>query len=106
MFFGVVVEDGPAEEVIRHPRHPYSFLLLDAIPVPDPRLARRRRTEATKTAEERIERPPSAVGCIFANRCPYAEDACRKTRPPLVELASGHKAACLFPERVPELAIT
>ncbi|HEX4214751.1 MAG TPA: ABC transporter ATP-binding protein [Candidatus Dormibacteraeota bacterium] len=106
MFFGVVVEDGPAEEVIRRPRHPYSFLLLDAIPVPDPRLARRRRTEATKRAEDRIERPPSPTGCIFANRCPYAEDACRKTRPELVELASGHRAACLFPERVPELAMT
>lgn len=100
MFFGVAVEDGPAEQVIRRPRHPYSFLLLDAIPVPDPRLARRRR------AEDRIERPPSPVGCIFANRCPYAEEACRKRRPELVELASGHRAACHFPERVPELAIT
>ena len=105
MFFGVVVEEGPAEQLIRHPRHPYTFLLLDAIPVPDPRLARRRRTEATRTVEERIERAPAHVGCVFSNRCPYAEDLCRTTRPELVELAPGHRAACHFPERVPNLAM-
>ncbi len=44
MFFGVVVESGPVEEVIARPRHPYTFLLLDAIPEPDPRRARRRRS--------------------------------------------------------------
>ena len=71
MFFGVIVEEGPAQSVISHPRHPYTFLLLDAIPVPDPRLARRRRTEATSKAEERVTGEPSAVGCVFSNRCPF-----------------------------------
>ena len=107
MFFGVVVEEGPAEEVISHPRHPYTFILLDAIPVPDPRLARRRRTEATKLAEERVTGEPSASGCVFANRCPYAEEKCRAEAPPLVEVevAPGqrHRAACWFPDRVPDL---
>ncbi len=61
MFFGVVVEEGPSEEVISHPRHPYTFLLLDAIPVPDPRLAHRRRTDAVREAEERVTGEPSAT---------------------------------------------
>jgi oligopeptide/dipeptide ABC transporter ATP-binding protein len=105
MFFGVVVEEGPAEEVISHPRHPYTFLLLDAVPVPDPRLARRRRTEATMAAEERVTGEPSASGCIFTNRCPFAEAKCRAEAPPLVDVTpgQGHRAACWFSDRVPDL---
>jgi len=105
MFFGEVVEEGPAEEVIQHPRHPYSFLLLESIPIPDPRTARRRRQEiAIADIDDRAEQPPAEQGCIFANRCPFVEDACRKQRPPMTEVSPGHRAACLFPERVPELS--
>lgn len=110
MFYGVIVEEGPAEQVMTHPRHPYTFLLLDAIPVPDPRLARRRRSEATSKAEERVAGEPSAVGCVFSNRCPFAEDKCRAGAPPLAETpfaeaqpGPGHRVACWFPERVPDL---
>jgi oligopeptide/dipeptide ABC transporter ATP-binding protein len=105
MFFGEVVEEGPAEEVIQHPRHPYSFLLLESIPIPDPRTARRRRQEiAIADIDDRAEQPPAEQGCIFANRCPFVEDACRRQRPPMTEVSPGHRAACLFPERVPELS--
>jgi oligopeptide/dipeptide ABC transporter ATP-binding protein len=105
MFFGVIVEEGPAQMVISHPRHPYTFLLLDAIPVPDPKLAHRRRTEATSKAEERVTGEPSAVGCVFSNRCPFVEDKCRAEAPPLVETTPGpdHRVACWFPDRVPDL---
>ncbi len=105
MFFGVIVEEGPAEQVISHPRHPYTFLLLDAIPVPDPKLARRRRTEATSKAAERVTGEPSAEGCVFSNRCPFVEDKCRAEAPPLVETMPGpaHRVACWFPDRVPDL---
>ncbi|HTT88442.1 MAG TPA: ABC transporter ATP-binding protein [Acidimicrobiales bacterium] len=105
MFYGVIVEEGPAQTVISHPRHPYTFLLLDAIPVPDPRLAHRRRTEATSKAEERVTGEPSAEGCVFCNRCPFAEDKCRAEAPSLTETAPGpaHRVACWFPERVPDL---
>ena len=105
MFFGVIVEEGPAESVISHPRHPYTFLLLDAIPVPDPKLAHRRRTEATSKAEERVTGEPSALGCVFSNRCPFVEEKCRSEAPPLVEITPGprHRVACWFPDRVPDL---
>lgn len=105
MFFGVIVEEGPADTIISHPRHPYTFLLLDAIPVPDPKLARRRRTEETKKAEERVTAEPSPRGCVFSNRCPFVEDKCRVEAPPLVETTPGplHRVACWFPDRVPDL---
>jgi oligopeptide/dipeptide ABC transporter ATP-binding protein len=105
MFFGVIVEEGPAEEVIQRPRHPYSYVLLEAIPIPDPKTARRRRAEiAAAEIDERADQPPAEEGCIFSNRCPFAEDVCRTTRPPLTEVGPGHRAACLFPERVPQLS--
>lgn len=105
MFFGVVVEEGPAEEVVRHPRHPYTFFLLDAVPVPDPRIARRRRTEVSQVAAERATGEASASGCVFCHRCPFAEDKCRADAPPLVEAAGGdrHLVACWFPDKVPDL---
>jgi oligopeptide/dipeptide ABC transporter ATP-binding protein len=108
MFFGVVVESGPVEEVIARPRHPYTFLLLDAIPEPDPRRARRRRSEATRIAAERIEAYPADTGCIFANRCPFVRDRCRTEQPPSlpVEGASAHSAACWYPEEVPAAALS
>ncbi len=110
MFFGVVVEEGPADEVIRHPRHPYTYLLLEAIPVPDPVAARRHRAVAGQTAEERITGEASAVGCVFCNRCPYTQPQCRTSRPPLIEVVSGdtgarHRAACWFTDQVPDLPV-
>ncbi len=103
MFFGVVVEDGPVEEVIARPQHPYTFLLLDAIPEPDPRRARRRRSEATRIAAERIEAHPAETGCVFANRCPFVRDRCRSERPPALPAGgtAGHWSACWYPELVP-----
>jgi oligopeptide/dipeptide ABC transporter ATP-binding protein len=103
MFFGVVVENGPVEEVIAKPRHPYTFLLLDAIPEPDPRRARRPRSEATRIAAERIEAHPADTGCVFANRCPFVRDRCRTERPPSlpVDGSAGHWSACWYPELVP-----
>lgn len=103
MFFGVVVESGPVEEVIARPRHPYTFLLLDAIPEPDPRHARRRRSEATAIAAERIEAQPADTGCVFANRCPFTRDRCRTDRPPGQDVgaAAEHWTACWYPESVP-----
>jgi oligopeptide/dipeptide ABC transporter ATP-binding protein len=107
MFFGVVVENGPVEEVIARPRHPYTYLLLDAIPAPDPRRARRRRSDATRIAAERIEAEAAEAGCVFANRCPFVRDRCRSDRPPSqrVDGAEEHWSACWYPEVVPAVDV-
>jgi oligopeptide/dipeptide ABC transporter ATP-binding protein len=99
MFYGSVVEEGPTEEVIANPRHPYTYLLLQAVPVPDPDAADSR---DDRQAADLLQGEPSRQGCVFANRCPFAEDRCRK-EPPLAEVTPGHRAACFFPERVPPL---
>jgi oligopeptide/dipeptide ABC transporter ATP-binding protein len=99
MFYGVVVEEGPTEEVIANPRHPYTHLLLQAIPVPDPDVAEVR---ADAGVDDRLQGEPSHKGCVFINRCPFAEDRCREV-PPLVEVGPGHRSACFFPDRVPPI---
>lgn len=105
MFFGVVVEEGPCEEVIRRPKHPYTFLLLDAVPIPDPRVARRARSAATRAATEKIEALPSPAGCVFSSRCPFARDRCRKEAPPEQDVSvlgdGSHRARCWYVEDVP-----
>ncbi|MHB8296048.1 MAG: oligopeptide/dipeptide ABC transporter ATP-binding protein [Acidimicrobiales bacterium] len=102
MFYGVVVEQGPAEEIFSNPRHPYTYLLLLATPVPDPALAAKR-AQATGGFAEISEGGPASVGCVFSNRCPFAEDKCHQSRPALVEVSTGHSASCFFAERVPAI---
>lgn len=101
MFFGSIVEEGPVEQLVTAPKHPYTHMLLTAIPVPDPALARQRGTEQAQT--ERLVGEPAATGCVFANRCPLVQDVCRSTAPPLAEVQNGHRSACLFPDLVPSL---
>ncbi len=90
MYAGHVVEVGPAEQVLAAPRHPYTQLLLSA--VPDPRAPED--TSGTSDAAE----PPRVVnpspGCRFAPRCPVAIDECSHITPELGEVASAQFAAC------------
>lgn len=100
MFYGVVVEQGPTEQVIGRPCHPYTYLLLKAIPVPDPDLADERHDAEVA---ERLQGEPARQGCVFSNRCPFAEERCRDQQPPLIDMGDGQQAACFFPERVRSL---
>jgi peptide/nickel transport system ATP-binding protein len=89
MYAGKLVEQGPADRVLRAPRHPYTQLLLSA--VPDPRVA-------LALAEDDVGEPPRVVdpdeGCRFRWRCPYAEDRCAASTPPLAPIETGHDVAC------------
>ena len=90
MYAGHLVETGPAEDVLADPRHPYTRLLLSA--VPDPRERTNFSTSAT------IGEPPKMVdpapGCRFRWRCQYAIEECSRTTPSLRPMAPGHMAAC------------
>jgi peptide/nickel transport system ATP-binding protein len=90
MYAGHIVESGPAEEVLADARHPYTQLLLSA--VPDPRAPLRVGSELVKGEPPRVIDP--TPGCRFRWRCPLAIDVCHRVTPPLVELAPGHSAAC------------
>ncbi len=91
MYLGQAMEIGPAEEVIRNPKHPYTRALIGAVPIPDPR-SRRAIPNIRGDISKPIDPPP---GCRFAPRCPYADASCSNT---FIEMETGagtlHQAAC------------
>jgi oligopeptide transport system ATP-binding protein len=91
MYLGAIVESGPVREVLRHPQHPYTELLLAAVPASHPRL---RRLAARRPAGEMGAPLGLPRGCRFVARCPIAVPRCHTEPPELRELSSGHFAAC------------
>ena len=95
MYAGRKVEEAPVAELFRSPRHPYTRGLLSAVPKLGSSLA------ATQT---RLAEIPGVVpslkqriaGCVFASRCAFARDLCRRVAPALEMKAPAHFAACHF----------
>jgi oligopeptide/dipeptide ABC transporter ATP-binding protein len=90
MYLGKIVEYAPKRALFRTPLHPYSEALLAAVPVPDPKLRRKKRLLQGDVPSP--VNPPS--GCAFHTRCPYAEPRCRIEAPRLQEVAPGHFVSC------------
>ena len=101
MYRGRVMETGPADLVSGQPAHPYTHMLHQASPVPDPRSQRKRHaTEAVLSLPESAQRhQASREGCDFAPRCPFAVSRCW-TEPPARQAApGGGEVAChRFPQ--------
>lgn len=97
MYLGKIVEIGDAESVFRRPVHPYTQGLLDAVPVPDPAEARKKRGFQVRGELPSPINPPS--GCRFRTRCPRAEAVCVDVEPQLESYGDRHQAACHFPLR-------
>jgi peptide/nickel transport system ATP-binding protein len=93
MYLGRLCEVGPSEQLFAQPAHPYTALLIEAIPVPDPDV---RPAESMAVGE-----PPSPIappsGCRFRTRCPRADQRCSDEVPELRELAPAQFAACHHP---------
>lgn len=89
MYLGRIVELASKPTLFAKPRHPYTRMLLDAIP--DMKMTGRSRTPVAGEIPNPLN-PPS--GCSFHPRCPLANDRCRKERPALVEQADGARIAC------------
>jgi len=94
LYLGKVMEIAAADALFRAPRHPYTQTLIAAVPVPDPRLERGRRSLPFKT-ESAAPNAPQA-GCRFAARCPLAQPICRSTEPALRSDGLGGAVACHF----------
>ena len=90
MYLGRIVELASKEEIYQRPLHPYTQVLLKAIPQPDP--SRRRITSPLAGELISIFAPP--MGCPFVTRCPQAGKACRTQDPALKEVSSGHFVSC------------
>ena len=90
MYLGRIVELAETGELFANTLHPYSQALMNAIPVPDPTVPRKK---AMLTGE-----PPSPIntppGCPFHVRCPYATEQCAREVPQLRDMGNGHLVAC------------
>jgi oligopeptide transport system ATP-binding protein len=90
MYLGRIVELASREEIYQRPLHPYTQVLLKAIPQPDPN--RRGITSPLSGELTSLFAPPG--GCPFEARCPRAREACRRQNPALTEVSAGHYVAC------------
>ncbi len=96
LYAGRLVEEGPVDTVLRDPRHPYTVGLLRCIP-----------RGGVRKDHGRLDTiagfPPSLgadiPGCVFADRCPLADDRCRSEEPAILEVAPSHLARCYYHER-------
>ena len=97
MYAGQVVEEGPVDQVVNTPFHPYTLGLKNSLP----------RIDAVSEPIAIPGGPPDPIempkGCRFAPRCPFAQDACRQTKPELVSVGAGHRAACIRQAEIPGL---
>lgn len=93
MYLGRVVEDGPYQDVLDHPFHPYTRALTAAVPVPDPDMRESANARLADKGETVVEQPPE-TGCPYRLRCPLAIETCATVRPPLLALRPNHVAAC------------
>ena len=93
MYLGRVVELGPTADLLDRPLHPYTALLRNSSPIPDP--------TAGITMQLQEGEPPSPVnppsGCHFHPRCPRATGHCRAVAPTLIEHTPGRHVACHLP---------
>ena len=93
MYLGRLCEVAPSEQLFARPAHPYTALLIEAIPMPDPDV---RPTETVPVGE-----PPSPIappsGCRFRTRCPRADARCSEEVPELRTVAPGQLVACHHP---------
>lgn len=90
MYLGHIVEEAPKDELIHHPKHPYTKSLLASVSNMNPR--ERKRHVALEGEIPSPMDPPS--GCVFHTRCPYATDKCRTEVPEYKESGDGHWVRC------------
>ncbi|WP_028487621.1 ABC transporter ATP-binding protein [Thiothrix lacustris] len=98
LYLGRIMEIADAESLYQNPLHPYTRMLLEAIPLPDPQQERARLAKITVGVGELPSplNPPS--GCVFHTRCPQAQAVCREQVPELRVMGSGRQLACHQPD--------
>lgn len=89
MYQGSVVEAGRVEDVIQAPKHPYTQLLVESIPRPDPKERWGSEMASQETGSDKVD-----LGCRFAPRCPYVMNECRESMPPMYRIGDHQGAVC------------
>jgi peptide/nickel transport system ATP-binding protein len=98
LYRGSVAEVGSVEKVIKHPKHPYTRLLVSSIPLPNPD----RHWGGESEIESKASAPSALLaeveGCKFSNRCPYVMAGCQRASPPLYLTDDNRAVACYLHE--------
>ncbi len=92
LYLGHLVELAATRDLFRDPAHPYTRMLLSAIPIPDPDISGKRTRMLPQGDIPSPLHPPA--GCPFSSRCPLREKACEEANPPLREISPGHFSSC------------
>ncbi len=92
MYLGHMVELADCDELFDNPQHPYTKLLLNAVPIPDPAVEETREHQIITGEIPSPIDPPS--GCVFHPRCPSMVEGCAKSAPEFREVTPGHWVAC------------
>ena len=91
LYRGGLIEYGPAKEIMDNPAHPYTELLMNAVP----RVGEK--WDESMVMPDMEDKEYSITYCKFAPRCPYAKDECRKNRPDMLEFGDERKVLCFHP---------
>jgi oligopeptide/dipeptide ABC transporter ATP-binding protein len=94
MYLGKIMEYGTVDDIFERSRHPYTRALLQAIPVPNPKLVNERTFVPLKGEIPSPINPPS--GCRFRTRCPYAQPKCASEIPLLEKIDEQHFVSCHY----------
>jgi peptide/nickel transport system ATP-binding protein len=102
MYAGQMVESGPLVEIFHDPRHPYTMGLLACVP----RLGDSKLESLLHPIRGRVPPPAerSKTECIFAPRCEYVTEDCRKARPDFTQITSEHTARCIYATEIQDRA--
>ncbi len=98
MYLGKIVELADRDEIYVRSAHPYTRALLSAVPMPDPKIEKRRQRIILTGDVPSPVNPPS--GCRFHTRCPLVQNICKEQEPAFRNVGGGHLAACHFAEDV------
>lgn len=90
---GRIVETGSMDEVVHEPKHPYSQLLINSVPPPNPRNRWSEDDKPIKYGELR-QTAESIKGCIYTSRCPFVMPVCKEAPPQMVTIRDDHQVAC------------
>ena len=90
MYLGHLVEESETDELFANPCHPYTKVLLSAVPSPNPHTKRNRIILEGDLPSPM--HPPT--GCVFHTRCPYATERCTTECPSMKHVNDGHRVAC------------
>jgi peptide/nickel transport system ATP-binding protein len=100
LYAGELIEEGAATEIFESPRHPYTVGLLRCIP----HRGQRKDQGRLDTIPGFLPTPGHNLpGCVFAPRCPIAEDQCREAPPPAFDTGPGRTSRCFLHEQAPEM---